>query len=218
MFMFFRSVFFASLLMVLVHPAFAQSDAARYEDCMRSVMEQPLAAYETALAWEADSGGAPARHCVASALIELGDMERAAERLKDLGSAPDIRTDQLRAEIFGQSAEVFLQLAQYANALAAIDAALALVPDDFQLRIDRARALVELEEIEAAVQELDTVLASQPDDLLALRLRATGLIQLQQLALAELDVAQALSLAPSAVDVLLLRGALREAQRLAAKP
>ncbi|VAV97837.1 hypothetical protein MNBD_ALPHA06-930, partial [hydrothermal vent metagenome] len=62
------------------------------------------------------------------------------------------------------------------------------------------------------------VLVSQPDNLLALRLRATGLIRMNRLNEAERDVKHAMQLAPSDVDVLLLRGAWREASRLASQP
>ncbi len=211
---------FRVLLMVLVGflvtPFSVLAQTARYDACMNEARQQPTNGYETALAWQAEGGGAAARHCIASSLLGMGDLHRAADRLENLGHAPDIYDDGLRAEIFGQAAEVYLQLDQASNALASIENALSFQPQNTGFQIDRARSLVALGKTNDAITQLDQVLQKHPNQALALRLRATSLIELQQLTKAKIDVDRAMRLNPNDIDVLLLRGELREAIRRAA--
>src|SRR5919108_545494 len=55
-----------------------------YEDCMTLARRVPADGYESALAWEGQGGGDPARHCAAVALIGMGKFTEAAERLESL--------------------------------------------------------------------------------------------------------------------------------------
>ncbi|PHR62325.1 MAG: hypothetical protein COA47_04460 [Robiginitomaculum sp.] len=210
---------FRVLLMVLagllVAPFSVLAQTARYDACMNEARQQPTNGYETALAWQAEGGGAAARHCIASALLGMGDLHRAADRLENLGHAPDIYDDALRAKIFGQAAEVYLQLNRASDALASIEYALGFQPQNSNFQIDRARSLAALGKTNDAINQLDVVLQKRPDQVLALTLRATSLIELQQLAKAKIDVDRAMTLKPNDIDVLLLRGELREAIRLA---
>ncbi len=196
----------------------ATAQSARYGACMDQVLAEPLAAYEEALAWKSDGGGAPALHCIASSLLAMGELARAADRLEDLGHAPDLTSKALRVHIFGQAGEVFLQLHQPKRALSSINAGLVLAPNNIELHIARARAQNALGQSAEAWADLDQVLTAQPDHLLALQLRATLAVQQGKLKLARIDVERAMHLAPKNVDVLLVRGAYREAKRLAANP
>lgn len=211
-----RSVLLITLLLLIPQTALAQ--AKRYDACMVLVNQQPGLAYEEALHWQAENGGAPARHCIASALIALGDLQRGAERLQHLGHAPDLTDTALRVQIFEQAGEAFLQLGDSEQAIIAFDAGLALQPQNTELRIGRARALNSQEKTQQALDEFNTILAVTPDHILALSLRATSLIEQNRLDEAGDDVLRAMHLAPSNVDVLLVRGQWREAKRLAAKP
>jgi len=60
-----------------------------------------------------------------------------------------------------------------------------------------------------------SIIKQNPNHVLALTLRATILIELQRLGAAGSDVKRAMLLAPTELDVLLLRGSWREAKRLA---
>jgi tetratricopeptide (TPR) repeat protein len=203
---------------ILAIPMAALAQAERYESCLDLVESQPLAAYEEALAWEAQGGGAPAKHCIASALLAMGSLQRGADRLEDLGHAPDLMDDRVRVGIFDQAAEAFLQLHQPDRALRSIEAGLKLRPHDLELQIKQARALSELGKETEARTALDKVLRARPSHLLALRLRATLLVELGELGAAGRDVDRAMALAPTNVDVLLLRGAYREAVRTSGRP
>jgi len=202
------------VLLFLLVPTASFAQASRYEKCMVLAKQQPLAAYEEALAWQSEEGGAPASHCIASALLGLGDLQRGAERLENLGFAPDIANDELRVAIFLQSAEAFLQLGDGIRAQKAVEAGLALQPNNTELKLSLARALDAQGKTQPALRELDTLLTMQPNHLLGLMLRASSLMKLQRVDEAGRDVHRALQLAPTNVDVLLLRGQWREAKRL----
>ncbi len=203
------------VLLCLMAPTSVLAQAERYEKCMALVKQQPLAAYEEALAWQSEEGGAPARHCVASAILGLGDLQRGAERLENLGYAPDIKSNDLRVAIFAQAAEAFLQLGDNSRALKAVDAGLNLQPGNTELQLARARALGAEGQTDAALTVLDILLAAKPDNVMALMLRASSLIELKRLDEAGRDIRRARKLDPKNVDVLLVRGQWREAMRLA---
>ncbi|MGD2133871.1 MAG: tetratricopeptide repeat protein, partial [Maricaulaceae bacterium] len=92
--------------------------------------------------------------------------------------------------------------------------ALATVSGDPDLFIDRARALAMQERFEGAISDLDVALAIRPRDPLALKLRADAFLELRRFDEAMADVESALDIAPNDVSVLLVRGHIREAQRL----
>ncbi|MBL1430325.1 MAG: tetratricopeptide repeat protein [Robiginitomaculum sp.] len=202
------------ILILLALPGSVMAQETRYDQCMKLVLEQPLAAYEEGLAWQSEEGGSAARHCIASALLGLGDLQRAAERLENLGYAPDLN-EGLRSQIFYQSGEAFLQLGDYPRAISSFEAGSSLSRNNIELRLGKARALEGQGELEKALVELDSILSQNPNHVLALTLRATILIELQRLDAAGSDVKRAMLLAPTELDVLLLRGSWREAKRLA---
>ncbi|MBL4618382.1 MAG: tetratricopeptide repeat protein [Robiginitomaculum sp.] len=205
------------IIFLLGLPGSVLAQETRYDQCMKLVLEQPLAAYEEGLAWQSEEGGSAARHCIASALLGLGELQRAAERLESLGYAPDIEDDGLRARIFYQSGEAFLQLGDFERAISSFDTGAALSGNDLELRLGKARALEGQEEFEQALTELNSIINQNPNHVLALTLRATILIQLQRLDDAGVDVNRVMALAPTELDVLLLRGQWREAKRIAAR-
>ena len=58
--------------------------AYQYQACMTLAREAPQEAFETALTWRGLGGGDAAEHCVAVALIGLGQHTKAAARLEAL--------------------------------------------------------------------------------------------------------------------------------------
>lgn len=192
-----------------------KSDEAHYEHCLKLAQEKPVEAYEEALDWESKHGGPAAKHCVASALLGMGQYYRAAERLEDLGYAPEWINNSVRVGIFQQSGDAFLQANEPARAVKAYEAGLKLAKDNPDLDFGMARALVMLGKDDKAVSALDGVLKASPDNVPALILRADALIRLKKVQEAKPDVERALQLTPKSVDVLLLRGRFREAERLA---
>lgn len=194
-----------------------KSDEDHYEHCLAMAQAKPVQAYEDALDWESKHGGPAAKHCVASALLGMGQYFRAAERLEDLGYAPEWINDSVRVGIFQQSGDAFLQAREPERAVKAYDAGLKLAKGNPDLDFGKARALVMLGKDDKAETALDGVLGAQPNNVPALILRADALIRLKKLPQAKLDVDRALGLTPKSVDVLLLRGRYNEAVRLAGK-
>lgn len=73
-----------------------RSEQAReYDACMRLARGDPAAAHESALAWRRKGGGDAALHCVAVALVGLGQHGQAARLLEELAG----RTDGARAAL-----------------------------------------------------------------------------------------------------------------------
>src|SRR5450755_4658977 len=58
--------------------------AQQYNDCMTLARRVPAQAYESAMAWQKQGGGAAAGHCAAVALIGLGNYKPAAQSLEKL--------------------------------------------------------------------------------------------------------------------------------------
>ena len=123
---------------------------------------------------------------------------------------PDtLRIDDLRRRVekdpasiaFAQLAEEYRRAGQYAEAVEACRAGLAIHPAYLSARVTLGRALIELGELDAARQELQTVLAGAPENLAAIR----GLAEIHQrsgsLAAALAQYQTALSLAPNDPDL-----------------
>ena len=118
----------------------------------------PADGYETALAWEGQGGGDPARHCAAVALIGLGKYEEAATQLESLGSDLAPKKPELAAEAFGQAGQAWTSANQPAKALAVQNAGLKLAPDDVDLLVDRAFTQKSLNEFAKALDEISNLL------------------------------------------------------------
>lgn len=213
-----RSVFVSVFLwlgpMAVVTSAQAPVDESlHYRTCLAKAHSTPSKAYEDALIWQNEGGAAPARHCVAMALLGLRDYANAAEKLEALAYAPDIGDDALRTEALGQSGEAWLQANMPKEALRVLTRALDIEKNNAGLHTNRARALMALEQPGAAHADLDTALDLRPDDALSLRLRAAVLLFENDLQNAKNDIEAALMHDPTSVEALLVRGQIREALR-----
>ena len=213
-------VFRAAAIVLALAPAtlMAQTrstvEAARYEACLERIKDNPEIAYEDGLIWRSDGGRAPARHCIALALLAMGEEQEAAERLETLARAPDAGPDGLRAEMLSQAGNVWLLDFTGAAARDAFSRGLEFAPNDADLLIDRARAHALLENWTASEADLNRALAQRPNNVLALTLRADARLQQAELDAAEGDIERALQIAPDSVEALLIRGHIREARRL----
>lgn len=197
-----RFLLLAAALFVASGAGAATVDHERqYRSCLALVHTKPEDAFESALAWRDQGGGAPAEHCAALALLGLGKHEQAATRLEALAEAlgPDGKVRP--SAVWAQAANVWLLGGEAERALGAIDRALALEPDRAPLLVDRARALGELGRHADALADLDQAVGLDPADDDALAFRASALRQLGRLdeALAAADRALAANSAnPSA--------------------
>ncbi|WP_142849632.1 tetratricopeptide repeat protein [Telmatospirillum sp. J64-1] len=165
--------------------------AREYPRCMALARDNPVQGWELALAWTSLGGGDPARHCAAVALIGQGKYEEAATRLESL--AQESRAEpEIRAGMLAQAGQAWLMAGQVSRADAVQTAALALVPDDVELRIDRAVTLAEAGRHAEALVDLDAALAIDPGRADALSLRASAHRQTGNLAAALADAEAAL--------------------------
>ena len=188
-------------------------DRRKYADCVALVASDPGAAFDSALAWRHEDGGAPAWHCVGLSLVALGYHAEAGEVFERM--AEDMALDKasgreaLRAEVLGQSGQAWLQAGEPGRARAALDAALELDPLNAELLVDRAQAHAAAGGYWQAVDDLDRAIEYAPSRSDAYAFRAAAYRHLDSLDLAADDVARALTLAPDDPVILLERGNIR---------
>ncbi len=187
--------------------------ARHYRTCLAKAHSTPSAAYEEALIWQNEGGGAPALHCVAMALLGLRAYADGAEKLEALAYSPDISSQQLANAALVQAGEAWLQAGRPKDALRTLDQALQHDRGNVPALINHARALRALGKPQAASKDLDVVLKLQPQNLLARRLRAAVRLDSKDLQGAQADIDAALAVEPDNIDVLVLRGQIREAIR-----
>jgi len=193
-------------------PTEVETASSDYERCMGLAMVDPTRAALEAKRWVAEGGGDAARHCAATALLQLGEIERAAEILDALGREALAPADA-RAALLAQAGQLWLALGRPDRAYAAATLGLAARADDPELLTDRAIAAASQGRFEEAIDDLSRVIDLRADRPEPLVLRASAWRQLGQQALAEDDLARALALNPANPDALLERGLLRRDQR-----
>ena len=181
----------------------------RYADCTALIASNPGAAFDSALAWRYEDGGAPAWHCVGLSLVALGYHAEAGDVFERM--AEDMAADRvaLRAEVLGQAGQAWLQAGEPGRARAALDSALELDPPNPELLVDRAQARAALDEYWLAVDDLNAAIEYAPSWSDAYAFRAAAYRHLDILDLAADDVARALALAPGDPVILLERGNIR---------
>jgi tetratricopeptide (TPR) repeat protein len=195
-------------------PNWDRENMARYDACIEKTKTDPEAAFEDGLIFRNDGGGALARHCIALALLELGETEEAAARLEEVAFMPDGGDGKMRAELLSQAGNAWMIARAPVEAENAFTQAMTLTSDNPDLFIDRARARAMQSRFDDAASDLTAALSVRPRDVLALRLRADAHLELGQLDRAERDVNAALNIAPHDVETLVVRGRVREARRV----
>lgn len=181
----------------------------RYDRCLDLALKKPQAAFDAALAWRDEGGGAAAQHCIAVALVGLRHYGEAAYRLDALAHDRTAGDAHTRAAILDQAGNAWLLAGQPEDASASFSAALKLVPDDPDLLADRARAKAMKKNWAGAVADLTAALARDPNRPELLVLRASARRALGRLGEARADLEQALRLAPNDPEALVERGAMR---------
>lgn len=191
-------------------------DTERYEACLEQIEHDADMAYEDALAWRFDGGGWPARHCVARALIALGEEEEGAFRLQALAEAPDGGPTSMKVVFLAEAGEAWMVAGHPSEARRAYSRGVELSPQSAPLWLGRARAAAALGEWAAVEADAAQVIAHEPGNYDGWRTRAEARLELGDLAAAERDMERALELAQSddeTVAVLLIRGHINEARR-----
>lgn len=191
-------------------------EAQRLDACIVKIDENPEEAYEDGLAWINEGARPFARQCTALALVELGHAAEGAARLEELANAEDGGSLGQRVIYLTQSGNAWLIAGQPAAALVTLNNAIRLSPQDPELKADRAAALMELGKWGEAQTDLDEALVALPADGAVLKMRAETRLNLNDLSGAEKDIARAISVNAEDIDAYVLRGRVREAQRIQA--
>ena len=185
------------------------ADSAEYERCLSMLNTNASGARAFADAWVATGGGDGAAHCLALAIIALGEPDTGAEMMDKLAAgskAPAIA----RAAVYGQAGQAWLMAGEPDRALASTTLALTMTPDDADLLIDRSIAAATLERYQDAVDDLTRALDMDPRRADALVFRAAAWRHVNHLDLAQDDIDRAFVLDPENADALLERGILRQ--------
>ncbi len=180
-------------------------EAGRFENCMALAVDSPKLAFEEAITWEGLGGGHAARYCAQTALMGLGRYREAGEGFERLAQAV-VSEPRFKAELLANAAEARLLLGEAAPALALVDTALRLAPENPAMVLLRARVLADLGGLWEAIDDLDFVLSLEPKNVDALVYRASAYRHLDAHDLALADTERALEIEPDHAIALLERG------------
>ncbi len=192
----------------------ARAEQDRLNTCIEKAETAPYEAYEDSLAWLSNGNRPKARYCNAVSLLALEQFEEGAARLEALANAPDPISIENRALYMAQAGNAWLTANYPEAAITALSEALELERRDSDLFKDRAAAYLALERWPEGVDDLNAALELTPTDPEALTMRARAHLYTENLAAAEADMYEALGQQPENLDILVLRGDIREAIRL----
>ena len=166
----------ALLLLAAPLPVAAQrfGEKMEYEECMRLSRSAPRDTLARAEVWLSAGGGLPAEHCAASALLALGEHEKAATRLDALARKAMGFQPAMRADLSAQAGTAWLVLGNAEKALASQNLAIQLEPSDPEHWIDRSITLAGVGAYKEAAEDLSNALKLAPrrPDILILRAAA----------------------------------------------
>lgn len=184
-----------------------------YRRCLEIVNADADRAYDEAILWRDQGGGAAAEHCAAMALARLGQLEEAARRLTRVAGSKAHVEPELRAEIFAQSGLLWLMAGKAEPAHEAFSQALLSAPADDPARaqyfFDRAQAAANLGRWRDTANDLTRTLALGKARADAFVLRARAHRALGDLVSARNDINAALNLDKDNAEALLERGQVR---------
>lgn len=148
------------VLALLAAPALAQE--MRYDDCLALIETDPQAARAAAIDWFEATGRPAAAHCEAMALTRIGALGAAANRLQEAAAMSGLPAET-RADLLTQAAALWRGMGRTAEALLAIDAAIAHQAGARRY-LERAGLLTEMGDLGGARAALDRALTLAPDD------------------------------------------------------
>ena len=185
--------------------------AVPFQACLDQAIESPDAGVAFAQKWRIDGGSYYARHCMGFAYARaerwtpaIVAFEQAAEEAERAGEMVEA------ARLWAQAGNAAVASGDLPKARGDFDAALARgLPDGLEkgeVHLDRARALVALNDMEAARDSLDIALTHAPKDPLAWLLSATLARRSGEMSLAQAHIARAVQLSPDDAAVALEEG------------
>ncbi|MBM3650380.1 MAG: tetratricopeptide repeat protein [Alphaproteobacteria bacterium] len=178
----------------------------RYTECMNLARAEPLKALPAAEKWHSQGGSLAARHCVATAMFGAGRYLQAAAQFESI--ARDMGKDRpgLRAELWVQAGQAFMEAGSADKAAEAQSRALELKTDDAELWLDRALSYAAMQLWPRAISDFDRALTLRPNDVELLVLRAAAWRNAGNPVRATEDASRALKIAPDHSEALLERG------------
>ncbi len=183
----------------------------RYLDCLVAIEEDLELGRRAAQLWAAEGGGANAQHCLAMADIAAGFSKLAAARLEEIAQRNDAGDDFVRARLYAQASEAWLE----ANALAAAETALAAAfehaPGAGELHLTEAKVFAaqnRWQEVAVAVTKAEKAGFISVEAFIA---RGRAHLAVGNPEAAAEDVVAALSMEPTNIDALTLRGDVQRA-------
>jgi tetratricopeptide (TPR) repeat protein len=185
---------------------------ARFAQCSDMIRVDVARAVDIANAWRLQGGGLYARQCLGLAYVAQQRWAEAASVYEEAARDADILRDDRRADLWVQAGNAWLAGAEPTRAILALDAALASGDLSPQLRgevhIDRARAMVALDNPAGGRTDLDRALELVPEDPFGWYLSAELARRQGDLARARTDIARAMEIAPDNPDLALLAGTI----------
>ncbi len=152
---------------VLAAPAARAQDAAagraRYLACTALADRTPESALDEAVQWRDEGGGAPARHCMALALIRMGKFADAAAELDTLAGRLGKKNRRLRPAVLDQAGQAWLRAQKPRKAIAAFTGAIKAQPGNVEYLIYRALAYAAQGAYWDAVDDLNDAADLAPD-------------------------------------------------------
>ena len=177
-----------------------------YNECMDLARAEPLKGLPVAEKWHANGGGLAARHCVATAMYGAGRYVQAAAQFESIARDMGMDRPGLRAELWAQAGQAFMEAGLPEKAVAAQTKALELKTNDPDLWVDRALSFAALKTWPRAISDLDRAVALRPNDVDTLVLRAAAWRNAGNPARALEEANRALKVAPDHSEALLERG------------
>lgn len=178
----------------------------RYTECMKLARGEPLKALPAAEKWHQQGGGLAARHCVATATYEAGRYPQAAAQFESIARDMGQERPGLRAELWAQAGQAFLEAGAAEQAAQAQSRALELKASDPDLWVDRGLSYAALQAWPRAISDFDKALALRANDVEILVLRAAAWRNAGNPGRALEDAARALKVAPDHSEALLEQG------------
>ena len=189
------------------------AESRQYTACMTLARRNPTAAHESALAWRKKGGGDAALHCIAVALLGLGEYGQAGQMMEELASRTRPKTARPKSGAAGPGRQC---VADFRPATAHREALEHRPGPGSQGRgiahRPQYRPGLPWGNIWDALDDLNDALEFDPGRVDALTFRASAWRHVDALELAETDIDAALKQRPDFPDGLLERGLIRKAQ------
>ena len=195
------------------------SDRSRYAACLAMVKADPARALDSAQAWRIEGGGVAARHCAAMAQFARQDYAAALKSYEGAAQASEVARDGQAVSLWSQAADAAEQAGQPEAAVRYLSTAIAgaggitISPRaEAQMRVNRARSLVDLKRDAEAARDLDTATRLAGDVQYGWLLKATLARRMGDFKTAEAAILEAAKREPGNADVQYEAGNIAAAQ------